>query len=68
MIKVYPNLCKGCDLCIESCPKKVYTKSKMANTKGVRIPIPENEDECIKCHLCELMCPDQAIYVEDEDD
>ncbi len=68
MIKIESDLCKGCDLCIESCPKHVYIKSSNENKKGVYLPCPVNEVECNKCHLCELMCPDQAITVEDIDD
>lgn len=67
MIKIDSELCKGCDLCIESCPRHVYQKSSKENKKGVYLPFPENEEKCNKCHLCELMCPDQAITVEDED-
>ncbi|KZX14963.1 electron transport complex subunit RsxB [Methanobrevibacter cuticularis] len=69
MIKVDPNLCKGCDLCIETCPEHVYDKSSKLNKKGVYLPCPKREKDCTKCHLCELMCPDQAISVtEDEED
>jgi len=68
MIIVDPILCKGCDICIESCPKQIYAKSKEVNKKGVYLPYVENEEECKKCHLCELLCPDQAITVEEEED
>ena len=30
------------------------------------LPFPENEEGCTKCGLCELSCPDQAIYVKKE--
>ncbi|MDR0900852.1 MAG: ferredoxin family protein [Methanobrevibacter sp.] len=66
MIKVDPNLCKGCDLCIEVCPQKVYENSSKLNKKGVYLPCPKREKDCTKCHLCELICPDQAITVEDD--
>jgi 2-oxoglutarate ferredoxin oxidoreductase subunit delta len=66
MIKINSELCKGCDLCIESCPKNVYIKSSKENKKGVYLPCPKNEKDCNKCHLCELMCPDQAIIVEED--
>ncbi|MBZ9571176.1 ferredoxin family protein [Methanobrevibacter sp. TMH8] len=68
MIKIDSELCKGCDICIASCPKHVYVKSSKENKKGVYLPCPENEEECTKCHLCELLCPDQAITVEDNND
>ena len=65
MNKIDSELCKGCDICIEFCPKHVYVKSSKENKKGVHLPFPENEKECNNCHLCELMCPDQAITVGD---
>ena len=68
MTIVNPDLCKGCDICIESCPRDVFVKSKELNKKGVYLPYAENEDKCRKCHLCELICPDQSITVEEEDD
>ncbi|MDR1721478.1 MAG: ferredoxin family protein [Methanobrevibacter sp.] len=66
MIKINPELCKGCYLCVEICPKSVYALSQIANKKGIYIPAPLNVENCIACHLCELSCPDQAILVEDE--
>jgi 2-oxoglutarate ferredoxin oxidoreductase subunit delta len=34
----------------------------------VHIPIPEHEDRCTKCQVCSLLCPDQAIKVDEEDE
>ncbi|MCL2687222.1 MAG: ferredoxin family protein [Methanobrevibacter sp.] len=67
MIKIDSELCKGCDICIEFCPKDVFIRSSKANKKGVYLPIFENEEKCNKCHLCELSCPDQAVTVYGED-
>jgi 2-oxoglutarate ferredoxin oxidoreductase subunit delta len=53
---IEPSWCKQCGVCIEFCPKKVL---KM-NDESVYI---ENESECILCGLCELRCPDYAIYI-----
>lgn len=66
MIFIDSKLCKGCDICINVCPKKVYSKSDEVNSKNVYLPFPENEEGCTKCGLCELSCPDQAICVEKE--
>jgi len=66
MIKVDKELCKGCNICTEFCPFKVYEQSKKPNKKGVRLPTPKHEEMCTKCNLCALMCPDQAIRVKDE--
>jgi len=68
LIYINTNYCKGCLLCVEYCPQKVYVKSEKLSKKGVFPPEVKYSDKCVKCHLCELMCPDFAIIVEDKDD
>lgn len=68
MITVNKNLCKGCNICTEFCPQKVYEQSEKLNKKGIRLPIPKNEEKCKKCGLCALLCPDQAIKVDEKDE
>ena len=38
MIIIDSKLCKGCDICINVCPKKVYSKSDRVNAKNVYLP------------------------------
>ncbi|MTI70232.1 MAG: 4Fe-4S dicluster domain-containing protein [Firmicutes bacterium] len=56
--------CKGCGICVNFCPKDVLElKNGIINVK--------DESACIKCGLCELRCPDYAIYLgglEDEEE
>ncbi|WP_414469672.1 4Fe-4S dicluster domain-containing protein [Methanobacterium sp. ACI-7] len=68
MIKVDENLCKGCNICTEFCPRKVYEQSEELDKKGVHLPVPKNEEKCTKCNLCALMCPDHAIHVEESEE
>ncbi|WP_040327441.1 4Fe-4S dicluster domain-containing protein [Clostridium ihumii] len=56
MIYINEKWCKGCGLCVDSCPKKVLGKQQL---KAIVI----NEESCIKCHICENICPDFAIHV-----
>lgn len=49
------NLCKGCGICIEICPKQVYD----SNTLGK--PVIVRDGNCIYCKQCMLHCPDFAI-------
>jgi len=51
-----------------SVPVKVYRESGLLNKKGVQVPVPENEDKCTQCQLCAMMCPDQAIRVDEKVD
>jgi len=68
MIKVDEKLCKGCNICTEFCPRKVYEQSEKLDKKGVHLPVPNHEEKCTKCNLCALMCPDQAIQVEEKEE
>jgi 2-oxoglutarate ferredoxin oxidoreductase subunit delta len=53
--------CKGCELCIEFCPKDVLVRSKDFNAKGYHYPLVSN-GECINCRLCVTVCPEYAIF------
>jgi 2-oxoglutarate ferredoxin oxidoreductase subunit delta len=64
-VYVIEERCKGCNFCIEFCPKKVLEESERFNSKGYHPPEVANPDECVDCQLCELICPEFAIYVLD---
>jgi 2-oxoglutarate ferredoxin oxidoreductase subunit delta len=66
LIEIDENLCKGCEICIEFCPLKVFEKSAKLNRKGYYVPVVAQEDECVGCRLCELLCPEFAIIVTNE--
>jgi 2-oxoglutarate ferredoxin oxidoreductase subunit delta len=57
--------CKGCEFCIEFCPRKVLEESESYNSKGYHPPVDINPDDCVNCGLCELICPEFAIFVLD---
>ena len=67
MAKLYirEDICKGCGLCIEVCPKKiVLIREDILNAKGFH-PAGVNEmEKCIGCAFCATMCPDCVITVE----
>lgn len=63
MIVLDFEFCKECEICINVCPRGVYTKGKSVNARGFRYPIPSNIDKCIRCRLCEVLCPDFVISV-----
>jgi 2-oxoglutarate ferredoxin oxidoreductase subunit delta len=57
IIRVKLEWCKGCEICVTFCPKDVLVM------EGGKVKVARLED-CIKCMLCELRCPDFAITVE----
>lgn len=62
------DLCKGCHLCITSCPQRVIVRSEKLNLKGYypaeyREPEGEEDRGCTGCTVCGIVCPDVAIEV-----
>ncbi|MBR3750387.1 MAG: 4Fe-4S binding protein [Clostridia bacterium] len=58
------DVCKGCSLCIEACPKNIIKLSKSINAKGYNYAELTDEAACIGCASCARMCPDCVITVE----
>ena len=59
------DLCKGCGLCVEACPKKILEVSKTKlNHKGHAPVTCTDPAACVGCASCALMCPDCVIAVE----
>ncbi|MDD4839254.1 MAG: 4Fe-4S binding protein [Clostridia bacterium] len=59
------ELCKGCGLCVDACPKKILAVSKTeSNNKGYFIAECLDAEKCIGCAFCATMCPDCVITVE----
>ena len=67
MIEVKDDWCKGCNVCIDRCPKDALEESDKLNKRGIRPPKLKKKNECNYCRLCELICPDLAITVISED-
>ncbi len=56
--------CKGCELCVNFCPKHIISMDGGAvNAKGYHPAGIENMSECIGCASCALMCPDCCISI-----
>ncbi|MFC2067851.1 ferredoxin family protein [Chloroflexota bacterium] len=62
-VNVLKERCKGCDFCIEFCPRHTLHKSETLNLKGYYSAYAETDNDCPNCGLCELICPEFAIYV-----
>lgn len=49
--------CKGCELCVKSCPAEILYLDGEAKAEVSDI------NKCIFCGICELRCPDFAISI-----
>ncbi len=58
--------CKGCELCISVCPKKILALDTVMNKKGYRPAMITDQGACIACASCAKICPDSVITVEKE--
>ncbi|NLY97064.1 MAG: 4Fe-4S dicluster domain-containing protein [Clostridiaceae bacterium] len=57
--------CKGCELCVSVCPKKiVIMREDRLNEKGYHPAGVIEQDKCISCAFCATICPDTVIRVE----
>jgi 2-oxoglutarate ferredoxin oxidoreductase subunit delta len=50
--------CTGCGICAAFCPRKVLQIKHDKVEKA-------NPEACIKCALCELRCPNYAMFVKE---
>ncbi len=68
-ITIIESRCKGCNFCIEFCPRGCLVESAGYNAKGYHPPeLVFQADECVSCGLCSLICPEFAIFNERVDD
>ena len=65
------DICTGCMICVNNCPQKVLDMVGASHLVHVRCSSPEKgkvakekcSTACIKCRLCEKVCPEGAIQV-----
>ena len=60
--------CKGCEICVEVCQTSVLEISEKQNAQGYSFPVATAPDRCISCGLCEMLCPDFAIWILSQQD
>ncbi|BBP76210.1 4Fe-4S ferredoxin [Pseudomonas sp. Ost2] len=49
--------CTGCNICVLACPTNVF-----APLEG-QAPRIARQDDCQTCYMCEVYCPEDALFV-----
>lgn len=63
-VDINEERCKGCDLCVVTCPCDVLSlQPKEVNNRGYHYAFAANADACIGCATCATVCPDGCITV-----
>ena len=56
---IEPDLCKGCSLCVETCPRDCLELGSDINTLGYQYARFVNQT-CTACGMCFYACPEPA--------
>jgi 2-oxoglutarate ferredoxin oxidoreductase subunit delta len=56
------EVCKGCELCIDTCPQESLGLSSHINLNGYKY-VELIKDNCTGCINCAIICPESAITV-----
>ena len=57
-VEIFLERCVGCNICVHVCPDHVFDA-----VQDVKAPVIARPDQCQTCFLCELYCPEDALYV-----
>ncbi len=55
--------CNHCAICYNICPMDVFGKEDREAKGYIFVKYP---NDCMSCYLCEMDCPEDAIYVSPE--
>lgn len=62
-IGLWQDACKGCGVCVDMCPTKVWRMDERTDKwNGTSVTV-DDANKCTKCMLCEMHCPDFAIRI-----
>ncbi len=63
MIRIDKELCKGCGICSDVCPRHI-PETILKDDAKYTIISPERLNLCMECGHCMAVCPDRAIKVD----
>ncbi|MDP6533792.1 MAG: 4Fe-4S dicluster domain-containing protein [Candidatus Poseidoniia archaeon] len=67
-VHIISERCKECEFCWEYCPKGVLEPSTRRNAKGYHYPQIVEGKLCVDCGMCNVICPEFAIYTVETSD
>jgi len=62
-IEVNELYCKGCELCVNACPKQVLVLDQDHLTPKGYHPVMLLGEGCTGCGICAVVCPEAALTV-----
>ncbi|WP_339060991.1 4Fe-4S binding protein [Tepidibacillus marianensis] len=62
-VVINEDLCKGCEICVSTCPTTTLSIANDQNGKGYYPAVQHDQEQCTGCRQCALMCPEAAIKV-----
>jgi len=63
-VNINKERCKGCNLCVISCPTECLAlNTSDTNVYGLHYAYLAEPEKCIACQNCAVICPDAAIEV-----
>lgn len=62
-LKFRKEYCKGCEICVASCPVHILAIGAEIGAKGYRTATVTDMERCVGCRSCALMCPDCVIEI-----
>ena len=65
-LKLNPETCKACGLCVQRCPVQALTleDSPRAKNQQSKAATLMNPDQCLGCGVCVHKCPTQSLILE----
>ncbi|MFZ5815647.1 MAG: 4Fe-4S binding protein [Bacillota bacterium] len=62
-LELEENRCKGCELCVQACPRDVLQMGTHINALGYRPAVAVAPDQCTGCKACALVCPEIVFTI-----